>query len=184
MSCDSVDPDQPSPGTGPRDEECGSSVLTNEPIVRAIMPADYPAWRPLWDGYNAFYGRHGDAALPEEITASSWARLLDPEEPMYALVAELRGDLVGLAHFVFHRSMIRIEDVCYLSDLYTTPKMRGRGLGRALIEGVCARALCSGLSRLYWQTHESNLAGRRLYEQVARHEGFLVYARNASEGVS
>lgn len=151
--------------------------MTIETIVREITPSDYNAWRPLWDGYNAFYGRHGDTALPEQITASTWGRLLDPEEPVHALVTELRGELIGLAHYVFHRSMIRVENVCYLSDLYTAPEMRGKGIGRALIEGVCERASRSGVSRVYWQTHKSNLAGRRLYDLVARHEGFLVYSR-------
>ena len=150
------------------------------PLVRTIAPVDYNRWRPLWDGYNAFYGRHGDSALSENVTASTWGRFLDPEEPVHALVAELHGQLVGLAHFVFHRSMTRVENVCYLSDLYTAPQMRGKGVGRALIEGVCAQAQRSGVSRVYWQTHESNVAGRRLYDLVAHHHGFVVYSRDAS----
>ena len=157
--------------------EEGAFTLTTKPIVRDVLRSEYNSWLPLWDGYNAFYGRHGDTALPEQITASTWRRLLDPEEPVHALVAEIGGELVGLTHFVFHRSLIRIENVCYLSDLYAAPRNRGNGIGRALIEGVCERAHSSGVSRVYWQTHEGNLASRRLYDLVARHEGFLVYSR-------
>jgi GNAT superfamily N-acetyltransferase len=146
--------------------------------IRAVVPDDYRAWRPLWDGYNAFYGRHGDTALPEPITELTWQRFLHAAEPMYALVAEQHGALVGLAHYLYHRSMTKVEPVCYLSDLFTAESLRGRGIGRALIEAVCAQARAAGVNRVYWQTHETNVAGRRLYDQVAAHHGFIVYSRD------
>lgn len=145
--------------------------------IRSVVEADLPAWRPLWDGYNAFYGRAGDTALPEAVTRTTWRRLLDPAEPMAAIVAVRENMIVGLAHYLFHRSMTRIEDVCYLSDLFTLGSMRGQGIGRALIGGVVERARAAGSTRLYWQTHETNVAGRRLYDKVAAHHGFIVYSR-------
>ena len=149
------------------------------PLVRPVVHDDYRAWRPLWDGYNAFYGRLGDTALPEHVTELTWQRFLDPAEPMHALVADEHGALVGLAHYLYHRSMTRVEPVCYLSDLFTVESLRGRGIGRALIEAVCAQARAAGVSRVYWQTHETNSAGRRLYDQVAVYHGFIVYSRDA-----
>jgi len=146
-------------------------------VVRKAEPGDYAGWRPLWDGYNAFYGREGESALPERITRLSWQRFLDPEEPMHALVADDQGSLIGLAHYLFHRSTIRPELSCYLSDLYTLPAQRGRGVGRALIEGVCAECRSAGVRGVYWQTHESNAAGRRLYDTLASYDGFIVYDR-------
>ena len=154
--------------------------MTNPPPSSTVRPHaadDYAAWRPLWDGYNAFYGRHGDTALPEHITDVTWRRFFDPDEPVFALVAEDRGALVGLAHYLFHRSMTKVEPVCYLSDLFTAPSLRGQGIGRALIEAVCTRASAAGAPRIYWQTHETNAAGRLLYDKVARHQGFIVYSR-------
>lgn len=145
--------------------------------IRSVVEADLPAWRPLWDGYNAFYGRAGDTALPETVTQTTWRRLLDPAESMAAIVAVRENMIVGLAHYLFHRSMTRIEDVCYLSDLFTLGSMRGQGIGRALIGGVVERARAAGSTRLYWQTHETNVAGRRLYDKVAAHHGFIVYSR-------
>jgi GNAT superfamily N-acetyltransferase len=146
--------------------------------VRPLAREDYAAWRPLWDGYNAFYGRQGDTALPEHITQSTLQRFFDPAEPVLALVAEHEGAVVGLAHYLYHRSMTKIEPVCYLSDLFTAHALRGQGIGRALIEGVCAAAKAAGAARVYWQTHESNAAGRLLYDKVARHHGFIVYSRD------
>jgi GNAT superfamily N-acetyltransferase len=146
-------------------------------VVREAVEGDYAEWRPLWDGYNAFYGRHGETALPEEVTRTTWSRFLDAAEPMHALVAADAGRIVGLAHYLFHRHMTRIEPVCYLSDLYTVESLRGRGVGRALIEAVCERAKRTGASRVYWQTQATNTAGRALYDRVAAHLGFIVYSR-------
>jgi len=144
-------------------------------LIRPIQPPDFSGWKPLWDGYNAFYGRHGMTALPPEVTDVTWRRFFDPAEPVFALVAEDGGQLLGLTHYLFHRSTTRIELTCYLQDLFTVPAERGRGIGKALIEGVYEQASSAGLTRVYWQTHESNAAGRHLYDKMAKHDGFIVY---------
>ena len=97
---------------------------------------------------------------------------------MFALVAQQQGQLLGLVHYLFHRSTTRIEPVCYLQDLFTAPAARGRGIGQALIEGVYAQAAAAGVQRVYWQTHAGNATGRRLYDRVATHAGFIVYAHD------
>ena len=124
--------------------------MTAAITVRPAQPEDYAAWRPLWDGYNAFYGRFGATALPEHITQTTWQRFHDAAEPMFCLVAQddASGELLGLTHYVFHRSMTRIEPVCYLSDLFTREAARGRGVGRALIEAVYGAARAAQTSRV------------------------------------
>jgi GNAT superfamily N-acetyltransferase len=146
--------------------------------IRDIERADYAAWLPLWNGYNAFYGRSGPTALPDEITQSTWQRFFDASEPVFALVAEADGALIGLTHYLFHRSTTLIAPICYLQDLYTTPERRRTGVGRALIEAVYRRAQEYGSPRVYWQTHETNRLAQRLYDQVAERSGFIVYRRN------
>lgn len=148
-----------------------------QPTVRSVRPDDYAGWRPLWDGYNAFYGRSGATALDERVTAQTWERFFDPGERMHAFVAECDGRIAGIVHFVFHRSTSRLADVCYLQDLFTDASSRGRGVGRALIERVVEAAKASGSSRVYWTTQTSNAAGRALYDKVAEHRGFIVYSR-------
>jgi len=143
--------------------------------IRPIEQADLAAWTPLWDGYNAFYGRAGTTALSPQITAVNWRRFLDPNEPVFALVAESTGRLVGLTHYLFHRSTTRIEPTCYLQDLFTAPDVRGQGIGRALILGVYQAARAAGVREVYWQTHETNSAGRLLYDKVAKYAGYIVY---------
>ncbi|WP_457446001.1 N-acetyltransferase family protein [Roseateles sp. P5_E4] len=149
--------------------------------VRPLQPTDRAAWQPLWDGYNAFYGRAGETALPAEVTETTWARFFDATEPVHALVAEDEsGQLLGLVHYLYHRSTTRVELTCYLQDLFTTPEARGRGVGRALMEAVYAAAREAGIKRVYWQTHTTNATGRALYDKVAHHMGFIVYAQDVA----
>lgn len=147
----------------------------HEILIRPILAGDYEAWLPLWNGYNAFYGRVGPTALSIEITRTTWARFFDPEEPVHALVAECNGELLGLAHYLYHRSTISISPVCYLQDLFTTESARGRGVATALIQAVYAEARRAHASRVYWQTHETNETAQRLYNKLAERSGFIVY---------
>ena len=147
--------------------------------IRPLQPTDRAAWQPLWDGYNAFYGRAGETALPAPVTEMTWARFFDAYEPLHALVAVGEdGALLGLVHYLFHRSTTRIEPTCYLQDLFTTPEARGHGVGRALIEGVYAAVKAAGGKRVYWQTHTTNTTARGLYDQVASNDGFIIYGHN------
>lgn len=146
-------------------------------IIRSAVPADFGEWLTLWEGYNSFYGRSGATALPLEITHTTWGRFFDEYEPMHALVAEQHGQLLGLAHYLFHRSTIQIAPTCYLQDLFTHEHARHKGVGRALIEAVYERARTAGSPRVYWQTHEANLVARKLYDKVAERSGFLVYRK-------
>ena len=151
--------------------------MSGELIIRAVTRGDYDQWLPLWDGYNAFYGRSGPTALAPEITAMTWQRLFDAYEPVHALVAESDGRLLGLTHYLFHRSTTAIAPLCYLQDLFTAEAARGHGVGRALITGVYDAARRAGSPRVYWQTHETNLVAQELYNKVAERSGFIVYRK-------
>ncbi|MGY4303474.1 GNAT superfamily N-acetyltransferase [Bradyrhizobium sp. USDA 4369] len=151
--------------------------MHSSPMIRAITHEDYDRWLPLWDGYNSFYGRSGATALPPEVTATTWARFFDADEPVHALVAEQDGELVGLVHYLFHRATTTIAPICYLNDLFTSEAARGKGVGRALIEAVYKEARRAGSPRVYWQTHETNTTAQALYNKVAERSGFIVYRK-------
>ncbi|MDE1985579.1 MAG: GNAT family N-acetyltransferase [Alphaproteobacteria bacterium] len=151
--------------------------MTTAPIIRPVVRADFAQWFPLWEGYNTFYGRSGETALPEEITQTTWARFFDADEPVHAMVAESDGKLVGLVHYLFHRSTISIAPYCYLQDLFTAEATRGQGIGRKLINAVYEQAKLAGVARVYWHTHQTNKTAMKLYDQVAEHSGFVVYRK-------
>lgn len=145
--------------------------------VRPVTRADYEQWLSLWDGYNKFYGRHGETALPFGITEMTWSRFFDAYEPVNALIAESEGKLLGLTHYIFHRSTTTIQPSCYLQDLFTHEAARGRGIARALITEVYEKAKTAGCTRVYWQTHETNATAMQLYDKVADKSGFVVYRK-------
>jgi GNAT superfamily N-acetyltransferase len=151
--------------------------LSKEPIIRFVTRKDFPQWLPLWDGYNEFYGRSGSTALPGEITQTTWSRFFDAYEPVYAMVAEEDGELVGLVHYLFHRTTTSIAPACYLNDLFTLNSQRGKGIGRRLIDAVYEQAKLAGIGRVYWLTHETNSTAMKLYDQVADRSGFVVYRK-------
>ncbi len=146
--------------------------------VRSIRRGDRPGWDVLWRGYNNFYERR----IPAATTDATWSRFFRRAERMHALVAEQDGRLVGLVHYLFHRSTSLVGPTCYLQDLFTAPEARGAGVGRALIEAVYERARKGGARRVYWHTHETNRAAIRLYDEVAERSGFIVYGKELPGG--
>ena len=151
--------------------------MPSDLTIRPVARQDFEQWLPLWDGYNAFYGRFGPTALDGEVTKMTWQRFFDAYEPVHGLVAESGGELLGLVHYLFHRSTTAIQPACYLQDLFTASAARGKGVGRALIHGVYERALLAGSPRVYWLTHETNHTAMQLYDKVADRSGFVVYRK-------
>jgi GNAT superfamily N-acetyltransferase len=145
-----------------------------QPKVRPIQPNDEANWRRLWTGYLQFY----QTSVPEAVYITTFARLLgDDPQDFSALVAEVDGELLGLTHYLFHRHAWKIENVCYLQDLYVDPAARGLGLGRKLIEAVYARADAAGTPQVYWLTQDFNTQARQLYDRVAKVTPFIRYNR-------
>lgn len=142
--------------------------------IRALQAADEAEWRRLWTLYLEFY----ETGVTEEVYQVSFARLLSAEDNEFQGLIALRDEQpVGITHFLFHRHCWRIENVCYLQDLYVDAEVRGSGVGRALIEAVYQRADAAGCPRVYWHTQHFNEAGRRLYDKVAQQTPFIMYSR-------
>ena len=141
--------------------------------IKPVGANERAAWAPLWQDYLAFY----KAKVPDAATDTAWRRLHDPNEPMYVLGAYVDGRLVGIVHYLFHRSMWTIANYCYLQDLFVAEEARGHGLGRALIEAVYAEAQKAGASRVYWLTQEDNATARVLYDKLAERSGFIQYRK-------
>jgi GNAT superfamily N-acetyltransferase len=139
--------------------------------IRAPVADDQAGWRALWAGYNHFYR----AEVADDVTASLWQKLLSPGADIVGLVAERDGELVGLAHTLFHPSSWSHYPSCYLEDLFVARPARGSRAARALIEAVAALAKSRGADRLYWHTQEFNAPARSLYDSLAQRTSFIVY---------
>ncbi len=142
-------------------------------VIRPVGADDRARWMPLWRGYQKFYR----VEIADAVTDKTFARFLDPAEPMHGLVAEAGTALIGLVHFLYHRSTWTDGPYCYLQDLFTAERVRGTGVGRALIEAVYARAKDDGAVRVYWLTHETNATAMQLYDRIADRSGFVQYRK-------
>jgi GNAT superfamily N-acetyltransferase len=144
-----------------------------EIAIRRLRMDERAAWELLWKGYLDFY----KTTVPKETYDTTWARLHDPDEPMGLLGAYVGGRLMGIVHFLYHRSCWTVGNYCYLQDLFVAEEARGRGLGRALIEAVYREARAAGASRVHWLTHETNATARALYDTLADRPGFIQYRK-------
>lgn len=141
--------------------------------IRRVEESERTAWQPLWKGYLDFY----KTAVPSEVYDATWKRLHDPDEPMWLLGAYADGKLVGIVHYLYHRSCWTVGDYCYLQDLFVAQDARKLGIGRALIEAVYKEARAAGASRVHWLTHETNATARALYDTLADRPGFIQYRK-------
>ncbi|WP_095589118.1 GNAT family N-acetyltransferase [Actibacterium ureilyticum] len=142
--------------------------------IRPLRDTDRAAWQELWTAYLDFY----EASVAPAVYDSSFARLLgDDPQDFHGLIAEIDGTPVGLVHYLFHRHGWKVENVCYLQDLYAVPEVRGQGVGRALIEAVYQAADAAGAPQVYWLTQDFNTNARQLYDRIGQVTPFIKYQR-------
>ena len=148
-------------------------MLADTVTIRAIQPDDRELWLTLWHAYNAFY----EVGVSEEVTESTWTRLLDRDSPIGCIVAEddETGCLLGFINFVIHPRTWSTHDSCYLEDLYVDASTRGHGVGRRLCEALQAYCTDQGFSQIYWHTKEQNETARKLYDKIAKKDDFVRY---------
>ncbi len=149
--------------------------MTNNIIIRPVTAADKPDWHRLWTGYLEYY----ETSVSDQVYETAFSRLLgDDAQDFCALLATVDGVAVGLVHYLFHRHMWKIENTCYLQDLYTSPSARKSGVGRALIEAVYTAADIAKAPSVYWLTQEFNYRGRMLYDRIGQKTPFIRYNRD------
>ena len=142
--------------------------------IRPVTAADADDWRRMWRAYLDFY----ETELPETVYDTTFARLLAPgPDGPFGLLAVADGRPVGLVHYIFHQHCWKPEGTVYLQDLYADPEVRGRGVGRALIEAVYAAADAAGRPSVYWLTQDFNHTARQLYDRIAVQTPFIRYVR-------
>ncbi len=142
--------------------------------IRNFEQGDFEAWVQLWMKYLDFYG----SDFNPEIAQKSFAKMCDEHHlSRQGLVAECDGKVVGFAHVIFHEHNWRLEDVCYLQDLFVEPAARSLGLGGKLIEYAHAQAVAQGASDFYWLTQDHNTGARKLYDQIGQLTSFIKYAK-------
>ena len=139
--------------------------------IRAIEERDKSQWLKLWAGYLEFY----KSTISPEQTELTWKRLINNELKMFGFVAENENGVIGFTHCLFRPSTWTETDYCYLEDLFVDPNIRGKGVGRALMEKVFDLAKEKKSKRIYWTTQEFNKTARVLYDSITPVSEFVQY---------
>lgn len=149
--------------------------MTDPIRVRPLQPEDRADWQRLWRGYLSFYG----TSRPDAVFDTTFERLCHPDNAEFRCLLAVEGEaIVGLAHFLSHRHCWHVDNVIYLQDLFVDETVRGKGVGRALIQAVAEIAEREHAPAVYWITHEDNHAARALYDRMADNTGFIKYQMN------
>jgi GNAT superfamily N-acetyltransferase len=146
-------------------------TLKMDLIIRELKETDKPRWLELWAGYLDFY----KSTLSNEQTELTFKRLINHDEKMYGFVAENENGVIGFTHCLFRPSTWTETDYCYLEDLFVDPNIRGKGIGRALMNRVIELAKEKNSKRVYWTTQEFNKTARVLYDSITSVSEFVQY---------
>ncbi len=146
-------------------------MILRDAGIRDAGPDDEAAWLSLWAGYLEYY----ELTLPAAVTEATWARLMDPANPVKARLAEVAGKVAGFAIHLHHPSTWAATDDCYLEDLFVSDSARGLGLGRALMDDLVVLAKARGWGRIYWHTDQENARARALYDSYVLSDGHIRY---------
>jgi len=139
--------------------------------IRELKETDKDRWLELWAGYLEFYKSN----LSTEQTEFTWKRLINNEQKMHGFVAETENVVIGFTHCLFRPSTWTETDYCYLEDLFVDPNIRGKGVGRALMNRVVELAKEKNSKRVYWTTQEFNKTARVLYDSITSVSEFVQY---------
>lgn len=130
--------------------------------VRPLAPTDLPHLLALVDGLADYEQLpRPDAAARERLCRDA---LREPP-PFHVLLAELDGNVVGSAIYLFTYSTFLARPTLYLEDLFVLPAARGQGAGRALLRACAAEAVRHGCGRMDWQVLAWNTPAIAFYER-------------------
>lgn len=140
-------------------------------IVRPLSKDERAIWEQMFQAYAEFY----KTSVPQGGFDGVWEWIFDPSNDFWCDVAQVDGRVVGFTQYqLMHRSL-GAGMVCYLSDLYVDPAVRGSGAGRAMIDHVVEFARARGLGGVRWLTQEFNYPARTLYDTYAPKTDFILY---------
>lgn len=146
--------------------------MSLEICIEELNESHMISWLGLWKGYQAFY----QTEISDDVTKNTWAKLSQAQyEHIYGFVAVLNGEVVGFVHVIEHDSCWTLKPYAYLQDLFTLEAHRGKGVARQLIEHVQTQTQIRQCDRVYWLTHQDNIAAQTLYDKLAKKTGFIQY---------
>jgi ribosomal protein S18 acetylase RimI-like enzyme len=125
--------------------------------IRIATPADAPTFGRLLHAFNVEF----DEPIPEaDVIAERAAPLIENGEVVVLFAGEGPD---GFAQLRFRPSLYAGALDVYIEELYVVPELRGRGIGRALLEAAMDHARERGAAHIELTTSEDDVAARSLY---------------------
>ena len=136
--------------------------------IRSATPDDFPQWLALWNANNL-------GQINEAVTTQTWMRILDADAPVHALVAEDKGELVGMVQYILHPTTGNLHDVCYMQDVFVAPEHRKQGIARTMITALERIGSREKWARIYWLAESNNEAAQALYKTLGQKVNFTLH---------
>ncbi|KPN89845.1 GNAT family N-acetyltransferase [Pseudomonas nunensis] len=134
----------------------------------------------LFDAYRGFYKQPSNLPQSRAFIAERIAQ----DESAIFLALDDNGEALGFVQLYPTFSSIDAHRTWLLSDLFTTPAARGRGVGTLLMNTARAFALSTGAKGLVLETATDNFGAQRLYESLGyvRDTGYYTYCLDLKQG--
>jgi ribosomal protein S18 acetylase RimI-like enzyme len=131
----------------------------NETVRRAAA-ADAADIARLFTDFNEEFN---EPTPPAEVAAERIGEHIKGGHSTFLLIG---GGPDGFAQLRFRASLYEKGTEAHLQELYVVPALRGRGLGRSLMEAVLDEARAAGAGFIDLATSEDDVAARKLYESA------------------
>jgi GNAT superfamily N-acetyltransferase len=148
--------------------------------AQRAVPSHLDKIASLFDAYRGFYGQPSNLTQSRNFIDERIAR----DESAIFFVQDANGEALGFVQLYPTFSSIDAHRTWLLSDLFTTPAARGRGVGTLLMNTARAFALLTGAKGLVLETATDNLGAQRLYESLGyvRNTGYYTYCLDLKQG--
>lgn len=139
--------------------------------IRKISNEDYNAWLNLY----SIYAKHYRIKVSEVGLSTTWGWLMDKGHPTEGVVAETKGEVVGLAQYRAMPSPLRGHNIGFVDDLVVLPSFRGRRISEKLFEHIKLTGRTSGWKTIRWITRENNYHAKSVYDRIAQKTNWNLY---------
>lgn len=137
--------------------------MDNKILIRAAKEEDTPAIFSLIKELAEFEKLSDQIETTENELRKT---LFGENKFVEILIAEYDKKIVGQAIFLKNFSTFLGKPGIYLEDLYVKPEMRGKGIGRALLDKIILLAKERNYGRVEWSVLDWNTSAIEFYKKI------------------
>jgi GNAT superfamily N-acetyltransferase len=131
--------------------------------VREAVPGEVERVLGMYEWLFAPPGSVPPGWDPERARAAIAAAIADEE--VAVLVAEHRGELLGICTAYLDLNSVRYGPRCWVEDLAVSPEHRSRGVGKDLLDAAKGWARERGATHLELDSSDARADAHRFYER-------------------